>query len=488
MKLNMQMIANLLPGENLILNIDEKRKPVLSKVRRRQAADAAYIFQSGPDVILKAQDEEIIFKDENLKTALEKTQDAIDTYSQWFEDIVNVVQYAIDFQKVIDLTWPLIKNPMYFVDAELKLLGITNFYVDHEGLDPQWVHVMKTGYFSYEWIHYMHKYMSLNPIMILNNGEYYTDKNLFINNRYSKDLINHLNNSRYGFIEVLEFETKFNYGHFYLLDFLLEFLNTILETYLKKNVAELSEAYSSIGNILNNSYYDNNIIKHFLSERGWKENDSFIVVKAFFKDIEMSNKYSFVSYFNLIFKKELSEVLCFVYNEDIIIIINCGEYGRNDYIAAFEKISAEKGFCFGVSQLFCGFFRIRTYYKQAALAIEFGNYHDPANKIYKFETYAVSSLIGQNDWDLLINSCHPDIIRLEQYDKSHNSSYLATLVEYLHNERNLVQAAASLFIHRNTMIYRIEKILKMLSCDLKDANVREHMLLSYRILTHKRKP
>ena len=57
-----------------------------------------------------------------------------------------------------------------------------------------------------------------------------------------------------------------------------------------------------------------------------------------------------------------------------------------------------------------------------------------------------------------------------------------TLRVYLSNERSLVKAAKELFVHRNTLVYRINKILEILICDLEDSYTREYMRLSIRVL------
>lgn len=58
---------------------------------------------------------------------------------------------------------------------------------------------------------------------------------------------------------------------------------------------------------------------------------------------------------------------------------------------------------------------------------------------------------------------------LIEYDRKYNQNLVSTLREYLKNGQNLSKTAKDLYVHRNTMIKRIEKIEELLECSLKDA-------------------
>ncbi|NMB21230.1 MAG: hypothetical protein GX979_10205 [Firmicutes bacterium] len=55
---------------------------------------------------------------------------------------------------------------------------------------------------------------------------------------------------------------------------------------------------------------------------------------------------------------------------------------------------------------------------------------------------------------------------LEAYDKRHNSELLHTLEVYFDCNGNITQAAQELYRHRNTLIYRLEKIKEILETNL----------------------
>ena len=59
---------------------------------------------------------------------------------------------------------------------------------------------------------------------------------------------------------------------------------------------------------------------------------------------------------------------------------------------------------------------------------------------------------------------------------------LSTLLTYLENERQLLPASEHLFIHKNTLLYRINRLKQEYSLRLDDPNERLRILLSIKIV------
>ena len=53
---------------------------------------------------------------------------------------------------------------------------------------------------------------------------------------------------------------------------------------------------------------------------------------------------------------------------------------------------------------------------------------------------------------------------------------------YLNNERSLVNTAQALFVHRNTLVYRVHKLTELLHDNLDDIYTRDYIKLSIRTL------
>ena len=74
--------------------------------------------------------------------------------------------------------------------------------------------------------------------------------------------------------------------------------------------------------------------------------------------------------------------------------------------------------------------------------------------------------------------CHPAVITLRERDRAHSVQLLPTLSAYLKNDRDVMKTAAELYVHRNTLAYRLKRILELCPLDLDDFNVRHRLLES----------
>lgn len=86
-----------------------------------------------------------------------------------------------------------------------------------------------------------------------------------------------------------------------------------------------------------------------------------------------------------------------------------------------------------------------------------------------------------NNYDEMRNLYEETLYKLEKYDTKNSSNLLETLEMYLEKQRNIGSSAESLYIHRNTMKYRINRIEEILGCDLKDDNIIFHITLCIKI-------
>lgn len=84
----------------------------------------------------------------------------------------------------------------------------------------------------------------------------------------------------------------------------------------------------------------------------------------------------------------------------------------------------------------------------------------------------------------LIYLCHPAIIALDRYDRKYNNDLKDVLYLYLANERNSAKTARELFIHRNTMLYKIRKIEEIIGESLDNVLLRERLLFSFHVLEY----
>lgn len=73
------------------------------------------------------------------------------------------------------------------------------------------------------------------------------------------------------------------------------------------------------------------------------------------------------------------------------------------------------------------------------------------------------------------------------YDNKTGGNLTDVLYTYLCCERNAAEAAKALYIHRNTMLYKVRKIESVIGQSLDSPALRERMMFSYRVLEYMRR-
>lgn len=74
------------------------------------------------------------------------------------------------------------------------------------------------------------------------------------------------------------------------------------------------------------------------------------------------------------------------------------------------------------------------------------------------------------------------MLRLAEYDHANQTQYLATLSSYLKYAETPHKAADELFIHKNTLFYRIRQIKERFGLHLEDGSERMRIQLTLAFL------
>ena len=87
----------------------------------------------------------------------------------------------------------------------------------------------------------------------------------------------------------------------------------------------------------------------------------------------------------------------------------------------------------------------------------------------------------------LLLFCHQKVQELADYDRVHNTELCVTLQVYLEQTKSLVHTAEILFIHRNTVRYRVNKCMELMGTQFNDGSEVFSYILSLRMLEYKTK-
>ena len=136
----------------------------------------------------------------------------------------------------------------------------------------------------------------------------------------------------------------------------------------------------------------------------------------------------------------------------------------------------------GCSHHFSNIIEFSASVEQSLEILRIGMKQNPRQNIYRFQEYNMPYLVSTlKKYSQPNYFCLPEILRLQAYDQEFGTDYLDTLQTYLFF-RNVITAANHLHIHRNTMNYRIQKIIEITGLKLTEGEDLYKIWLSCLIL------
>ncbi len=110
-------------------------------------------------------------------------------------------------------------------------------------------------------------------------------------------------------------------------------------------------------------------------------------------------------------------------------------------------------------------------YTEGLRALELGKRLHPEDTLFSYEKDMIYHIYSSNLSVESLTDIYSAVLKpLDDYDRQNDASLSETLYEYIKNGQNISQTAAKLYIHRNTMLYRLQQIKQIINFDLKSTD------------------
>ena len=130
------------------------------------------------------------------------------------------------------------------------------------------------------------------------------------------------------------------------------------------------------------------------------------------------------------------------------------------------RVGGENRVVIGIGTVAMHLRELAKSYKEAQIAIEVGKVFDTEKYVINYENLGIGRLIYQ----LPTTLC--EMFLMEVFKKnpidSLDQETLFTIHKFFENNLNVSETARKLFVHRNTLVYRLEKIKKLTGLDLRE--------------------
>ena len=109
-------------------------------------------------------------------------------------------------------------------------------------------------------------------------------------------------------------------------------------------------------------------------------------------------------------------------------------------------------------------------YKEARIALEVGKVFDNERSVISYQNLGIGRLIYQLPTTLCEAFLQEVFKRgsLESLESRDDDTQMKTVRAFFENNLNVSKTAESLYVHRNTLVYRLEKIRKLTGLDLRE--------------------
>lgn len=112
--------------------------------------------------------------------------------------------------------------------------------------------------------------------------------------------------------------------------------------------------------------------------------------------------------------------------------------------------------------------KIASSYEEAKIAARLSNYFQ--EKIIYYHNTGVAKLLFELKNTSILKRFYEDTVKiLSDYDNKKKSDFVKTIETYFEKECNIRLTAETLYIHKNSVLYRLKRIEKLLNIDLKNS-------------------
>lgn len=191
----------------------------------------------------------------------------------------------------------------------------------------------------------------------------------------------------------------------------------------------------------------------YIKRQGSGETGIYEVIRNMFPDKERDFVINIDSN-NIVLIKELKEVIT---SAELEVMA--------DQILATVNSETMMRVLIGLSTVAENIDELNNSYKEAQIALEVGKVFDEEKNILNYDSLGIGRLIYQ----LPIKLC--ELFLKEVFKKGDISTLddetILTINKFFENDLNVSETSRQLFVHRNTLVYRLEKIMKLTGLDLR---------------------
>ncbi|AOT69822.1 PucR family transcriptional regulator [Geosporobacter ferrireducens] len=407
----------------------------------------------------------------------------IEDYKYWCYSLMQAICDRKTLSQIVELATSMINSLIFILDHDYRVLCGSD-REDH--LDDYSDEMFKNGSFSFQPTERLEELFETN--LEDNNYKLYYSPDTGHYHHFYKMVYNDI-----VIAVILFISTSYNSSldlYYYILDFskIIKSLVVDLQMNMVERDAACATFFSDVveGNLHKSTEFD---LRLKLLPYSLNSFLSCIVIR-----FDPSQNKENIPYPHIIseLEKIFIRVNITVYRNDIILMYSQNERTFSKLEFDYEQFNAlliRYNAHAGISNASRNHSMLRTLYLIASDTIDLSyslGHYKLSNRIFSYEEYSfyyiinlcAQSFIRQHHHDDLGYLIHPSVIALYRYDQKHHTNLRDVLFHYLVNGKSISKTAKVMYMHRNTVINKLNKINNIIMIPLDDGYFQSRLILS----------
>lgn len=427
------------------------------------------------EVLLVHREDVISLRTQELEDVFDTIMDAFVFYQKWEQNMLSAFRSNNPEQIIIDACADIF-GPMFFTDNSLQVTAFSKQY-PKGSINKNWDDFWDIGA------------LSVDALVHMQNGTYMEK----LPKKWDCEIFYETYAGAYPYSMMISQENSEQQ----LTGQLVIISKTPFETYQKHLALILKQSLCLIaghekgtpqGSVVQNLFRDFLMGKHlddagfemFQRIQKWNPQQLCILVLLRKKDAYGKNHgyhmRALCTYFpEIVFcenpGKESEEIVCCIPVQPVSSDQSDNRYDIA-YPHSFFDMIQRLNFVYFCSYPFAGIAHIYGQYQQGLSAAQ--------KDCMDYYLCALSDLTSlDSSKEIRQLAIHPALSKIQSYDHQHQTDFYGILQTYLECERDRVLTAQKLFVHKNTLVYRLKKIVTLFSLNLDSVYERQYLMMSF---------
>lgn len=417
----------------------------------------------------------------NLVEDFLKNEIILSTYTQ---EILSCLSEQQDLQKLLDITYKFIGNPLRLIDAAHNI--IASSLGDGQLDEPQWVDYETNKNFSQDYNNICNSDYAFRHHM-LNSPEPYVMNYPSIFKHRQRTARVRQNEMNIAFVSELEYYKPFSKFGAEILKIFSKFACIKLS-----NDAHFFSSYDSPASdllmyVLKEERPNPLTTQQLISNAGLTLRKNLYLI--YITDGDKFDSKAKMIYIRNILDKFFVGYLTEIVNSKVIILLDSDIFGKFPVslrrMTDLEQLLRVNNVFAGISWCYHDIINSSKALAQAQKAVYFAIQSKINDTIFYYEDYILNNLVQTFlTKEPANNIIDPMLYELLDHDRTHNSELTATLYFFIKNNLDMHLTSEILHIHSNTLKYRMQKIVNLTGLDIKNIDIFLRLRLSFIALHH----